>query len=211
MLPLQVLKPLKPLSQNILTILFSYAICDIQSADSQQVWTLPSGEHGVLCPALSIFSPGSPGSPPHILSVRQLPRLHINITFEPPEQKNGKMWVSLNHKMKQKCYLRRKITALTEILKCWQIYLSISNLIYLTMPNAETIVIFGTSRSWLPLPARSPLALGQHLSALIGPRVRACLCSLNPAFYDFLWSEWHNKSVQNKNNLHRNMRICRQA
>ena len=78
--------------QNILTVLFSYAICDIQSADSQQVWTLPSGEHGVLCTYhLSIFSPGSPGSPPHILSVRQLPRLHINITFEPPEQKNGKM------------------------------------------------------------------------------------------------------------------------
>lgn len=150
--------------------------------------------------------PGSPGSKPHIVSVRQLPRLHINITFQPPEQKNGKMWVSLNHKMKQKCYLRRKITALTEILKCWQIYLSILNLIYLTMPNAETIVIFGTSCFLC-----SPLALGQHLSSPIGPGVRACLCSLNPAFYDFLWSEWHNKSVQNKNNLHRNMRICRQA
>lgn len=96
--------------------------------------------------------PGSPGSKPHIVSVRQLPRLHINITFQPPEQKNGKMWVSLNHKMKQKCYLRRKITALTEILKCWQIYLSILNLIYLTMPNAETIVIFGTSCFLCPLP-----------------------------------------------------------
>ena len=53
--------------------------------------------------------------------------------------------------------------------------------IYLTMPNAETIVIFGTSCFLC-----SPLALGQHLSALIGPGVRACLCSLNPAFYDFL-------------------------
>ena len=51
--------------------------------------------------------------------------------------------------------------------------------------------------------AHSPLALGQHLSSPIGPGVRACLCSLNPAFYDFLWSEWHNKSVQNKNNLHK--------
>ena len=158
---------------------------------------------------LSIFSPGSPGSPPHILSVRQLPRLHINITFEPPEQKNGKMWVSLNHKMKQKCYLRRKITALTEILKCWQIYL---NLKFNLSDNAKCWNYCDLwNLSELASSARSPLALGQHLSSLIGPGVRACLCSLNPAYYDFLWSEWHNKSVQNKNNLHRNMRICRQA
>ena len=47
--------------------------------------------------------------------------------------------------------------------------------IYLTMPNAETIVIFGTS-----------LALSQKQKDPIGPHVNACLCSLNPAFYDFL-------------------------
>ena len=48
----------------------------LQSPPSESVQTLSSGQ---------------PSSPPTISSIRQLPRLNINITFDKPSAANGKM------------------------------------------------------------------------------------------------------------------------
>ena len=67
----------------------------------------------------------------------------------------------------------------------------ISYFIYLTMPNAQTIVIFGSSKSSSLLNLHVSPAVPLS-SPSLAASVTACLGSLNPVFYDFLWSDWDN-------------------
>ena len=75
---------------------FSILHCHLQSPPSQQINTLPFGKmSSLIFKNLFLihhyFFLGDPGTPPKIISVRQLPRLNINITFETPNEPNGKM------------------------------------------------------------------------------------------------------------------------